>query len=106
MIDVATLMLSLLTIVGVLVSGGLWLRNETREIARDANDRLLHGEDFEARVAKIVGAAMTGFVAPMMTAIADVEGRQRDQGKRLGELEKKLAAVEGRLHGSRTGDPP
>ncbi len=104
-IDVGTLV-GWFTIIGAIVSLGLWLRSETREIAKDANDRLIHGEEFELRVTKIVLAAMTGVAEPLTRAVADVEGRQREHGKRLGELERKVAGLEGRLLATRSADAP
>jgi hypothetical protein len=102
----AAAVVSWVTIIGAIVSLGLWLRGETKQIATDANDRLLHSDDFAERVSRLVSLALTGTIEPVTRALADMELRQRDHGRRLGELEKKLAAVEGRLHGSRTGDLP
>lgn len=93
------------TVIGAICALGLWLRNETREAMRDANDRQLHSDAFEARVGKIVASALTGALEPLLRALSDVEARQRDHGRRIGELEQAVAALRGRIERTRGNDP-
>jgi predicted RNase H-like nuclease (RuvC/YqgF family) len=92
-------------ILGAMVKGALWQRDETIKIAKDANDNLLRSEAFETRTTKIVASALTGTVEPLTSSIRDLESRQRDHGKRLGELGERVAAIEGRAQTTRTTDP-
>lgn len=90
---------------GGCASAALWLRGEVKRIISEANDRQIHSEAFEARVAKITGAAMTGALEPLMRALSDVEQRQRDHGRRIGELEQAVASLRGRIERTRIKDP-
>ena len=103
MLDVPTLV-GWVTIIGAIVSLGLWLRNETKDISKDANERLIHSDAFEARVSKIMSAALTGIMDPLVKAITDLEGRHRDAMRRIGELERDMAAVKGRIQSTRSTD--
>ena len=93
------------TIIGAIGALGLWLRREIRDIAQDENQKQIHSDAFGNRVAKIVASALTGFTEPIMLALRDLEVRQRDHGRRLGDIEQRVASLEGRTHQSRSGDP-
>lgn len=85
---------------GVLWAFFSWLRARISEGVIEA----LHGDLFEARVSKIVGSAFAGYADPVTRALADLEGRQRDHGRRIGGLEQELAGLRGRMHNTRSSD--
>jgi hypothetical protein len=85
---------------GVLWAYIVWLRARIAEGVEEA----IHGDRFEARVTKIVGAAFAGYADPVTRAVSDIELRQRDHGRRLGALEQDMAGLKGRLHTTRISD--
>lgn len=102
-LDAATLA-AWFCVLGGCASAALWLRSEVKRIVSEANDRQIHSEAFESRVAKITGSAMTGALEPLMRALSDVEARQRDHGRRIGDLEQAVAALRGRIERTRGND--
>jgi hypothetical protein len=85
-------------------ASALWLRKEMRETADASNEKMLHSDAFDARVTKIVVVAFAASSQHITTAIADLEVRQRDHGRRLGAVEQEVAALRGRIQASRQGD--
>lgn len=93
-------------IIGAIVKLGLWLRKEVREIVQDANDKQLASDAFESRVTKLFAQGFASYADPINRAVSDLEARQRVHGERLGAVEQRVSALEGRAHASRAGDPP
>lgn len=88
------------SLTGVLWIFFVWLRARIAEGVVEA----LHGDLFESRVSKIVGAAFAGYADPVTRAMVDLELRQRDHGRRIGQLEQDVAGIRGRMRTERGAD--
>jgi hypothetical protein len=82
----------------------LWLRSEVKEIVATANADQIKSDAFETRVRNIFTIAFAGYADPVQRAVADLESRQRSHGERLGGVEQRISALEGRTQTQRTTD--